>query len=91
MRCELCEREVEVTTLHHLRPKSRRNKYEKVAELPTARLCWPCHRQIHALFSNHQLAEQFNSLEALRDEERLKRFIAWIRRQDPNKKVKVRS
>jgi hypothetical protein len=90
MRCELCGREVASLTLHHLRPKSRRGKYEKVADLPTAQICPACHRQIHALFTNHELAQQFNSLEKLRAEPRMAKFLAWVRKQDPNKRVRVR-
>ncbi|HEX8551018.1 MAG TPA: HNH endonuclease [Abditibacteriaceae bacterium] len=90
MICELCGREVGALTLHHLKPKSRRGKYEKVIELPTAQICSACHRQIHALFSNRELADEWNSLEKLRSEERMKKFIAWISKQDPNKRVRVR-
>jgi len=52
MACELCEREVEKLTLHHLIPKE-----EKGHHGPTIAICSACHRQIHTLFDNKVLAE----------------------------------
>ena len=90
-RCELCEREVPRTTVHHLTPKSTaRRKGLKVAELPTAELCPPCHKQLHVLFPNHELATRFDSIPALRDEEKVVRFLLWLRKQPGTKGVRVR-
>ena len=50
----------------------------------------PCHRQIHALFDNATLARELNCVERLRDEPRMQRFLAWVRKQDPDRRVKVR-
>lgn len=91
MTCQLCQRDVERITTHHLKPKSRKRKNEKVSNLPTALLCPACHRQIHALFTNIELASDFDSVEKLSTEPRMQKFIAWIRKQDANKRVKVRS
>ena len=89
--CELCEREVPRTTVHHLLPKSTgRRKGLKVVDLPTAELCPPCHRQLHALFPNGELARRLDSIEALREDERVARFVAWVRKQAPTKGVRVR-
>ncbi len=87
MNCALCEREIAKLTEHHLKPKSRLKKGETT---PTIWICWVCHRQIHALFSNLQLADEYDSLERLRDEPRMKKFLGWIRKQDAEKAVKVR-
>ena len=46
--CELCGRQEVVLTEHHLTPKE-----EGGAFLPTAFLCIPCHKQVHALYTNH--------------------------------------
>ena len=90
-RCELCEREVPRTTEHHLTPKSvGRRKGLKVADLPTAELCPACHKQLHVLFPNRELAQRLDSIEALREDERVARFLTWLRKQPGSKGVRVR-
>jgi len=85
MQCELCEREVERLTIHHLIPRQ-----EDGGDGPRAEVCSACHRQLHVLFDNSTLARELNCVERLRDEPRMQRFLAWVRRQDPDRRVKVR-
>lgn len=81
--CALCRRVVpderiddpQVIQKHHLRPERR-------AESPTVILCRPCHDQIHAVFTNDQLREEYDTIEALRDADRLSAYIDWIRSTD---------
>ena len=87
MICKLCRRDVEKLTEHHLVPRSKLKKGEST---PKIWICGPCHRQIHALFSNDVLAADFNSADKLREEPRMARFLKWIGKVDPNKAVKVR-
>jgi 5-methylcytosine-specific restriction protein A len=87
MTCALCGRDVAALTEHHLTPRSKLKAGETT---PTIYICSACHRQIHALFSNQQLHDEFNSVERLRDEPRMARFISWVQKQDPNKRVRVR-
>lgn len=72
--CELCERDVSTTTQHHLTPKEHGGRR-------TVELCSPCHRQIHALYTNDTLAEELNSLKELRQAPEMRRFLKWIRKQ----------
>lgn len=72
--CAICEREVE-TTRHHLTPKNRN-------ESEVAQICEPCHRQLHAVFTNHELRQQYNSVEALKASDEMQKFAAWIRKSD---------
>jgi len=93
LRCELCGRAVVSLTVHHLVPRSRLarlSRLKKGEATPLADLCPACHRQIHALFSNRELADEFHSLQTLRAEPRLEKFLRWVRKQDPNKKIRVR-
>ncbi|WLR51517.1 HNH endonuclease [Bacillus tianshenii] len=83
--CALCARTEVETTVHHLTPKERGGTFEE-----TANLCIPCHRQIHALFTNEELAVSLNSIEALRNNEQIAKFIKWIRKQPPTKLVKMK-
>jgi hypothetical protein len=75
--CSLCERRVprEMITLHHLRPREKGGKAEHRTSL-----CRPCHKQLHAVFSNKALAQSYDSLDRLRAEPSSSRS-SIIRRQ----------
>jgi hypothetical protein len=88
MQCELCDREVERLSVHHLVPKQY-SKRKNTEIGPTAEICSACHRQIHALFDNKRLGEELNSIEKLRNEPQMQKFLAWVRKQNPGKKVSV--
>lgn len=85
--CALCGREVpaELITLHHLKPKQKGGKAEH--RVP---LCKPCHKQLHALFSNAELADGHDRIEVLRQAPRLKPFLKWIRKQKPDRNFRTR-
>lgn len=72
--CEICGRDVE-TEVHHLTPKDRKSS-------ETADVCEACHRQIHAVFTNHELRHEYNSPEDIRESERMSEFLGWIRQTD---------
>lgn len=89
MQCQLCERELEKLTIHHLVPRQA-VKRKKAEPGVTVAICSPCHRQIHNLFSNLELARHFNTLEKLTNEPRMAKFLAWIKKQNPNKRIRIR-
>ena len=35
---------------------------------PTANLCIPCHKQIHALYTNEEIATRLTSIDQLKDD-----------------------
>jgi hypothetical protein len=78
--CALCRRQVPVEHIddpqavqeHHLRPEER-------ATSPTVTLCRPCHDQVHAVFTNEELREEFDTVAALQGADRLEAYLAWIR------------
>ena len=35
---------------------------------PTANLCIPCHKQIHALYTNEEIAARLTSIDQLKDD-----------------------
>lgn len=80
--CELCGRPVARVTDHHLTPRSEGGR-------ETARLCSPCHRQVHALYTNRTLAGRYDTLAKLRAAPEMRRYLAWIRKQ-PDCHVRVR-
>ncbi len=79
--CALCRRSFPAVAdprafqEHHLRPEER-------ATSPVVTLCRPCHDQVHALFTNAELRERFDSVAALRDADRLEGYLSWIRGTD---------
>ena len=88
MECQLCKRDMEELTVHHLIP--RQTVKRKQADVgSTIDICSACHRQVHSFYSNLQLARQLNSLEKLQSEPKMRKFLSWISKQNPQKKIKV--
>jgi len=83
--CELCGREEVETTVHHLLPKEMGGTFGETADL-----CIPCHKQIHALYTNQEIAVRLPTLRELRQDEKLARFIKWIRKQPATKIMKIK-
>lgn len=73
--CALCEREVQALSRHHLIPREEGGRHG-----PTADLCQPCHSSIHLLLDNKELARHYHTIEALRNAEKLQKYLHWIRR-----------
>lgn len=89
MECELCRREMERLTAHHLIPRQT-TKRKKVEPSPTISICSACHRQVHVLFDNKYLANHLNTLEKLKNEPKMQKFLNWMHKQHSHKKVRVR-
>jgi hypothetical protein len=85
-RCELCRRRVpqSLITLHHLTPKERGGRAEHRTPL-----CKPCHKQVHATYSNKELEQLYSDLDALRGAERMQPFLKWIRKQAPDRNFRT--
>lgn len=74
--CPLCDRPIPLAQrdAHHLIPKSRGGDQ-------TVLLHRICHRQIHALFTETELARSYYQIEALRQHAELAKFVAWVQRK----------
>ncbi len=72
--CPLCEREIPDAQkdAHHLVPRSK-------GGTTTAYLHRICHRQIHSLLTETELARQYHTADALRAHPALAEFIAGVR------------
>jgi len=81
--CPLCEREVPVLSDHHLVPKSRGGR-------ETEPICLDCHRMIHVLFDNKTLERELGTVEALRAEPRMAKYLAWISRRPGERRYRAR-
>jgi len=85
MVCELCGRDVELTE-HHLIPKQKAQNIHKINGVERqnkAYLCKPCHKQVHALFDNRELKQNYNTIQKLKSHSGIIKFIEWVRKKNP--------
>lgn len=77
--CPLCGREIPPAEqdAHHFVPKSKGGR-------ETQLLHRICHRQIHALLSENELARHYNTPEALLTHPDVRTFVEWVRRKPPD-------
>ena len=77
--CELCKRSgVPKLTEHHLIPRE------------TELLCEDCHKQIHALYTNKELAMRLNTLEKLKCDYKIEKYLKYVKKQCPSKKLSIK-
>jgi len=71
--CELCDRPIppSLRDAHHLIPKSK-------GGVITVFLHRGCHQQVHALFTETELARHYPTPQALRAHPEMARFIHWV-------------
>ena len=76
--CPLCGREIPESQkdAHHLVPKSKGGK-------ATEYLHRICHRQIHALFKENELAKHYQTVDALLAHPEIQSFVSWVKNK-PN-------
>jgi 5-methylcytosine-specific restriction endonuclease McrA len=96
--CELCGRMVGEVTKHHLIPRTRHSNKKNKKEFDRvevrtrlALFCQPCHKQVHAILSEKQLERDYNTLEALRAQAELAKFVTWIKDKPPGTPVTVKA
>ena len=72
--CPICNRNIPASQkdAHHLIPKSKGGK-------STEYLHRICHKQIHALFNENELAKTFNTAESLKNHPDMQIFINWVK------------
>ena len=84
--CALCGRHVHLT-FHHLIPRKvhRRARFRKhytKQELNRGIwICRQCHRGLHKLFDEMQLANSLNTLELLKQNSALENHVQWVAKQ----------
>ena len=72
--CPICGRPIPASQrdAHHLIPKSKGGK-------TTEHLHRICHKQIHALFTETELAQQYHHAQILKDHPEMMKFIRWVK------------
>ena len=78
--CPLCGRDIppELESRHHLVPKL---KGGKTTDGNIVVLHRPCHDKVHACFTEAELARSHSSIDALLADERVAKFVAWIKKR----------
>ena len=72
--CPICDRLIPESQkdAHHLIPKSKGGVF-------TLYLHRICHKQIHSLFNENQLAKIYNTPQALKTDADMQKFITWVK------------
>ena len=92
----MCGRAVRTLTQHHLIPRAQHKKKKKREELSQAELnrviwiCAPCHKNLHAVLTERELADRYNTLAKLLAYPGIANFTAWVRKQ-ADAPIRVRS
>ncbi|WP_093008931.1 HNH endonuclease [Roseivivax halotolerans] len=79
--CPLCLRPIPPdakSSLHHLVPKLKGGKGG-----PVVRLHQICHNEIHATFTEADLARDYDTPEKLRAHPRMQGFLTWVAKRPP--------
>ena len=85
--CALCGRAVAFLTQHHLIPRTEHKRKKKREGLTQEFLnsviwiCAPCHKNIHAVLTERELADEYNAVDKLRGFPAIRKFTAWVRKQ----------
>jgi hypothetical protein len=82
VQCALCERTVRHANKHHIVPKSEGGTV-------TVILCLVCHKTLHKFFENRTLAREKSTIDALRADPDITRYLNWVRKQ-PDRAIKVK-
>jgi hypothetical protein len=77
--CPLCDRLIPPAQrdAHHLVPRSKGGRQ-------TEYLHRICHRQVHALLTETELAREYSTVEALQAHPGMVQFLAWVRGKPPD-------
>ncbi len=79
--CATCHRHTPLTK-HHLIPKKRHKKKKKIQDKTVLDeiilICRQCHNGIHDFYDERTLAECYNTLDKIREDEMLQKHFLWV-------------
>lgn len=89
--CLICNRALgnsQQLSKHHLIPKSKGGKHSDTILIHNI-----CHQKIHSVFTEKELKETFHTVERLKENEAIAKFVKWVAKKDidfyqSNKKMK---
>ena len=80
--CSICNRLTPINYIekHHLKPKCKKGK-------ETILVCNSCGDMIHKLFTISELNKNLNTLDAIKSNERIQKWIKWINKKPNDFKI----
>ena len=85
-------------TRHHLIPRTRQKnkRNQKTFQREDVRtrladLCRACHKFIHAVLTEKQLEQDYNTVEQLAQHPEIRKFVDWVRPKPPGLRVRSRA
>jgi 5-methylcytosine-specific restriction endonuclease McrA len=77
-RCPLCDRVIlpGYGNVHHLVPKLKGGRKGDTAYMHII-----CHSKLHSLYSEVELATNYNTIELLLQQEAIQKFVKWIKKR----------
>ena len=87
-KCGFCGRLKELTFHHYIPRTLHSNKlFKKTYQAEFMKthgieLCEDCHSAIHKFFSEKELGKSYNDKNKLLSDERVRRFLRWVKKQD---------
>lgn len=82
-KCELCQRETELT-FHHLIPvtlhsnKWFKKNYTREQMGTGIYICDDCHKSVHKFISEKDLGREYNTIDKLMSHDKVSGFVKWI-------------
>ncbi len=84
-KCQLCEREISEISKHHLVPVEKGGDSSHICFL-----CKTCHAQIHALFTNSELACRLFTIDRLKNNEKIKRYLNFVKKHPGDMHIPIK-
>lgn len=78
--CPICDREMwkdKFVDRHHFFPKCKGGR-------ETEWVHKVCHRKIHSIFTENELAKEYNNPEVVKSHPEIDKFVKWISKKDPD-------
>ena len=83
MKCQLCERETDLIRRHHLIPENRKQS-------DVIQVCRQCGSQVHLLFTNKELEKELYTVDKLKDNPKMKKYLDWVKDKPIEKKYCIK-
>jgi len=82
--CDVCGQQMsnDNSNIHHLIPQLKGGRTG-----PTIRLHTYCHSKIHSIWNENELRDVYNDMSIIMDDDRMKSFAKWVRKQKDGIKI----
>ncbi len=95
--CAICRHEGVMLTRHHLVPRAlhrkkrfQKNHDRKELQSNVLMICRSCHSQLHAVMTEKEMADRYNTLEAILAHPEIIKYAAWAQKRNPSGRIPVK-